>query len=245
MMLTVGGLAFLAAGAIKGVVGIGLPTASMGLLTLSLPPRTAIALMLFPMILSNLWQLIRSGDVRGAIHRYRRFASVLFVTVACTVVLTQNAGDRVLLAVLGVTILLFVSLSVKGWVPRLPDRWDPQAQIVFGGLTGLLGGLTSGWAAPLMIYLGIRKIPKDEYIRATGLLIFVGSVPLALSYLSLGLMDMRLTLLSLVMLVPTFAGFSAGERLRNRLSVEAFRTVILAVFAVLALNLLRRAIWYG
>ncbi len=243
-VLGLGAATFVLAGAIKGLVGIGLPTAAMGLLTLFLAPRVAISLILLPMLLSNLWQLIREGEVWQAVRRYRIFAVVLFVCVGATAILTREVHDRVLLAVLGAVILLFVWFSWNGLVPQLRPKFDPAAQAGFAAAAGILGGLTSGWAAPLAIYLTMSGAGKSDWIRATGLLIFVGSVPLTLAYLWTGLMTRELLGLSALMLIPTFAGFAAGEALRNRLSVATFRTVVLIMFALLGLNLIRRAIWY-
>ena len=46
---------FLLAGIIKGTVGIGMPTVSVGVLSQIIPPHTAIALVVFPLLSSNLW----------------------------------------------------------------------------------------------------------------------------------------------------------------------------------------------
>lgn len=243
-ILTLGAGVFLLAGAIKGLVGIGLPTAAMGFLTLFVAPRLAIALILLPMLMTNLWQLYRAGDVWRSFRRYRVFSIVLFVTVTITALMTQDVPDRILLAVLGVVILGFVWFNWRGWVPRLPARYDTAAQAIFGAIAGVLGGLTSGWAAPVAIYLSLSGADRDDWIRGTGLLVFAGSAPLTAAYLWTGQMTGQLFLLSLVMLIPTFAGFAVGEALRNRLSVQGFRTVVLVMFALLGLNLLRRAIWY-
>ncbi|RUZ51274.1 sulfite exporter TauE/SafE family protein, partial [Mesorhizobium sp. M7A.F.Ca.CA.004.05.2.1] len=61
-MLSVGviawiGAVFLAAGFVKGVVGMGLPTVAMGLLAVTMPPAQAAALLLSPSLVTNLWQL--------------------------------------------------------------------------------------------------------------------------------------------------------------------------------------------
>ena len=47
---------FLLAGVIKGVVGLGLPTVSMALLALWMPPVRAAALLIAPSLVTNLWQ---------------------------------------------------------------------------------------------------------------------------------------------------------------------------------------------
>ena len=243
-IILVAGAAFLAGGSIKGLVGIGLPTASIALMTLALYPRTAIALVLFPMIGSNMWQLFRSGQVMRSARRYGVFAAILFLGVGLTAFGTRDASDRLLLLVLGVMVLIFVAISWRGLVPTLPDSYDRTAQVIFGLLAGVIGGMTAAWAPPMAVYLSARQVDKDEFIRATGFLITVGSLPLIIAYLQLGFLTGKLASISLLMLVPTIAGFSLGEFLRNRLSTDGFRNAILITFVILGLNLVRRAIWY-
>jgi len=49
-------VAFLLAGFIKGVVGLGLPTVSMGLLAVAMPPAHALAIVIVPAVVTNIWQ---------------------------------------------------------------------------------------------------------------------------------------------------------------------------------------------
>jgi uncharacterized membrane protein YfcA len=244
-ILSVASIAFLAGGAIKGLTGIGLPTAAIALMTLFLDPRTAIALILFPMLGSNMWQLFRGGQILRSARRYGLFAAVLFAGVGVTAFGTENASDRVLLLALGTVILIFVAVSWKGLVPPLHDKHDKAAQIGFGLFAGVIGGMTAAWAPPMAMYLAARRVDKDEFIRATGFLITVGTLPLVFAYAQLGFLTGPLAGMSAAMLIPTLMGFSLGEVLRARLSVAAFRNAILITFVVLGLNLIRRAIWYG
>ncbi|ONX46647.1 hypothetical protein A8F11_13745, partial [Burkholderia cenocepacia] len=55
--LTIIVLVFLLAGAVKGMIGLGLPTIAMGLLTLAMPPSAAASLLLVPSFITNVWQL--------------------------------------------------------------------------------------------------------------------------------------------------------------------------------------------
>lgn len=238
-------VAFLIAGSIKGVTGIGLPTAAIAIMTLFVDPRTAVSLVLFPMIGSNMWQLWRAGEFKRTARRYWLFTAVLFAGVLITAFSTQNASDRFLLYALGVVVLIFVAVSWKKMVPPLPERFDASAQVGFGLFAGVIGGMTAAWAPPMAMYLATRRVDKDEFIRATGFMITVGSLPLLFAYVQLGFMTGPLSGLSAAMLVPAILGFSLGEMIRHKLSVEAFRNAILLLFVVLGLNLLRRAIWYN
>lgn len=50
-------LIFLLAGMVKGVIGLGLPTIAMGLLTLFFSPAVAAGLLIIPSLVTNIWQL--------------------------------------------------------------------------------------------------------------------------------------------------------------------------------------------
>ncbi len=236
-------MAMLLAGTIKGAVGLGLPTTALGLMTQVIDPRSAIALVLIPMLTANAWQVYRQGQFLAALRRYAPFSIALAIGVLVTLILTRDAPDRLLFATLGGAILAFVALSVTGWAPYLPDRWDRTGQIAFGTFGGILGGLTSVWAPAMAVYLAARQTPKAEFVRATGLLICCGSIPLALGYIGQGFVTAQSAAISLTLLVPTFAGFAVGERLRNRLSEVAFRRWLLVVFFLMGANLIRRAVF--
>src|SRR5882724_10047076 len=47
---------FLFAGFIKGAIGLGLPSISMGLLALVMPPAQAAAILIAPALAANVWQ---------------------------------------------------------------------------------------------------------------------------------------------------------------------------------------------
>src|SRR5213079_2975716 len=57
------------AGFIKGVIGLGLPTVSMGLLAVAMPPGQAIAIVIVPAIVTNVWQTFGGPYLRDIIRR--------------------------------------------------------------------------------------------------------------------------------------------------------------------------------
>jgi uncharacterized protein len=64
---------FALGGFVKGVVGLGLPTIAMGLLSLRMAPAQAAALLIVPSLVTNLWQI--GGP--GAAALVRRMATLL------------------------------------------------------------------------------------------------------------------------------------------------------------------------
>ena len=233
--------AFFAAGSVKGIASVGLPMTALGILTFVTDPRTAFACALCPIFAANAIQMWRAKDIVPAFKRYWPFILCMVVGIPLTLAATLEASDQLLMGVLGVTVLIFVAINVSRWAPRIADKWDRAAQIGFGSSAGLLGGLTSIWLPAIMIYLLARDTTKEEFVRATGLLLFTGSLPLFAGYVAAGFLTGPLALVSLALIIPTWAGMSLGARFRGRLSEEAFRKVLLGVFALIGLNLIRRA----
>ena len=234
--------AFLAAGLVKGTAGVGLPMTALGILTFFTDPRTAFALVFVSIFLSNALQLYRAGDVLAAVRRYFPFIVCMMVGIPVFLWLSADASEEFLLTVLGTVVLIFVTLSFSPYVPRISDRHDRPAQIILGSSAGIIGGLTSIWLPSIVILLTARGAPKEEFIRGTSLLLLLGSFPLCWGYLQQGLLTGPIALLSAALLIPTMIGMSLGERLRARLSEQAFRNATLLLFFFVGLNLLRRGV---
>ena len=73
--------AFFIAGAVKGVIGLGLPMVSLGLLTAALDLQTAMALLVVPSFVTNLWQSVVGGNAKVILDRLWPFLVTATVTV--------------------------------------------------------------------------------------------------------------------------------------------------------------------
>ncbi len=235
-------ITFLIAGLVKGTIGIGMPTAAIGLLSQVIDAKTAVALVVFPTFISNAWQMVRAGDLLRALKDYRYFAGSLMVVLWFTTSLTASVSQQGLLLIIGGVVVLFSLISLLFKPPPLPEKWDTPAQFICGAIAGIIGGLTSVWAAPIVIYLLGRRVAPDEFIRATGLLITLGAIPLVLGFWYHGLFDSSRMALSISLVIPALIGFQLGEMLRKRLPVERFQSAVLIVFLLMGLNIIRRAL---
>ncbi len=57
------------AGFVKGVIGLGLPTVSMGLLAVAMTPLQALTIVIVPAIVTNLWQTFAGPYLPGILRR--------------------------------------------------------------------------------------------------------------------------------------------------------------------------------
>src|SRR5262249_50055813 len=60
------GFVFALAGLIKGVIGLGLPTISMGLLAVVMPPVHAAAILILPSLVTNVWRMVAGAALSRA-----------------------------------------------------------------------------------------------------------------------------------------------------------------------------------
>jgi len=229
---------FVFAGFVKGAVAIGLPTIAVALLAQFLDTREAIALMLYPLFVSNLLLAIRGGHYWRTFMRYRHFIIPQMIILVGVAYLSRDASGEQLKLIIGVFIILFAVTGLVKAFPRIPEHWQTPAKLGFGSIAGVLAGIISIWAPPIVIYLQSSRVDKEEFARASGIIITLGAIPLLLSRYWLGHLNLENTSGSLLVLIPSVIGFYIGEYVRKRISEEVFRKALLIVFLLLGINML-------
>lgn len=228
----------LLAGTVKGFIGLGMPTVAIALLTLQLEARSAVTLVVIPMLLSNVWQFWRGPDMAGCVKQHWRYAIILILFVAATVWFSQSAPDQFLRAVLGVFVLAFCFFSWRNMVPLIPPHRVRLFEGISAVVAGLVGGLTAAWAPPLAMYLTGLRLDRDAFVQALGFLISAGSVSIFVMFIAVGHSSGSDLAFSTFLLLPALVGFSVGERLRHRTDPEQFKKYFLGAFSILGVNLL-------
>ena len=214
---------FLLAGLVKGVVGMGLPTVSMGLLSLTMPPVEAAAIMVIPTIITNVWQMF-AGPALGAMAK--RFATMAvgiiagtFMTIGfltCTSPAMATGALGAVLAAYAVHGLVSARFEVR---PE-SERWLSP---LVGLITGMLTGATGISVIPIIPYLNSLKLGKDELIQTLGISAFVCPLSLGIALALSGRFQMSVAGPSLLAVLPAMAGMVVGQRVRGRLQPAVFR----------------------
>ena len=222
---------FIFAGIVKGFLGIGLPAAAMGLLTLIFPPTEAISLLWLPILFSNMFQFGRARNKREIAVTYKWFAAAIFISIFLTSLFINDYPTALLTVAIGIAMVVFSMNLLFGLsLPVGPGRgW----QVGVGIVSGVLGGLSSIWSPPVAMYLMARNTPKDMFIGATGFLFLAGCLPLGVGLVISGLITGPVIVKSLLGLLMTLIGFRIGEILRERISQDRFRQVVLVAFLIM------------
>lgn len=216
-------LTFLLAGMVKGVVGMGLPTVAMGLLSLVMAPVQAAALLVVPSLVTNVWQLLAGPRLGALLRRFAvMMAAIALGTYAGIGLLTGSNSGTATIA-LGAVLALYgvAGLRAPRWV--IPAALEPALSPIVGMLTGVLTGATGIFVIPAVPYFNSLGLDKDDLIQTLGLSFTVSTLALAAGLLAAGKFEPAVAGTSLLALLPALGGMLLGQRLRERLNPDVFR----------------------
>ena len=214
---------FFAAGIVKGVLGMGLPTFAMGLLGLLMPVPQAAGLLTWPSLVTNVWQAAAGGAWRALLARLwpLQLGIVLGVAVAAWLPLH---GDDVGRRLLGGCLLAYGISGFAGWRPRAPAAHQQSiAAPLVGAVTGVITGLTGVFVLPAVPYLQSLQLDRRELSQALGLSFTTSTLALAGLLAARGQLGWGASVQSALVLVPALVGMAVGQKLREGMSEAGFR----------------------
>ena len=235
----------LLAGFVKGAVGFALPMILILGLSTFLPPPVALAALILPTVVANLWQALRGG-LKAAIRsvaRFRFYLLIVLAFIAGAAQLIRVLPDRALYLMLGVSITAFAVLQISGAAFTIRPRHRLKAEIMIGAFAGFVGGVSGVWGPPTVAYLTALDTPKTESMRVQGVIYGAGAVVLLAAHLRSGVLNAQTAPLSLLLVFPSLAGMAAGLAVHDRLDPRRFRQATLGVLIVAGLNLIRRGLF--
>lgn len=242
-LIIAGVIIYFLAGVVKGTLGIGFPTSAIALFSLFVDARSAVAYVVIPMCVTNIWQIYRNGHLLEVCERYWRLIVAMIVAMAIMSVISAELPIQFLTAILALGITLFAVMGLWKTVPVLPEQFDKPAQLFTGLFAGIMGGLAGVWAPMLITYLSSRRVSPDEFIQAAGVFLLVGSLVLFFGFTHTGVINASNAPFSTFLILPALLGFSIGEQLRAGLDRVTFEKYVLVFFLIIGLNLFRRAIF--
>lgn len=234
---------FLVAGAVKGVIGLGLPTVSLGLLAVAFDLKTAMVLLVVPSFVTNLWQALVGGHAKAILNRLWPFLLMATVTVWIGVTALTRVNPSLLTALLGAQLVIYALVSLGGVRLAVPVRHEGWAGSLIGSVNGVLTGMTGSSVVPGVMFLQAIGLPRDALIQAMGILFAASTLALAAALQQANFLTADHGILSSAAVLPAIAGMVGGQWIRKGLSEQRFRTVsfvgLLMLGAYLIVNAIR------
>lgn len=233
---------FAVAGFVKGVIGLGLPTVSIGLLAVALPPAQAMAIVIAPALATNVWQTFVGPYLGDIIRRLwpLMLGTVLGILAAGGLMVGPYAryGTAVLGALLAIYALHGLT-NARFHVRQADEGWLGG---IVGVVTGVVAAATGVQVIPSMPFMQAIGMEKDELVQALGVFFMVATVAQAFNLTSAGLLTAATALPGLVAMVAAFAGMFIGQAVRGRMNAAAFRRWFLIGMLLLGLYLAGSAV---
>ncbi|WP_170937115.1 MULTISPECIES: sulfite exporter TauE/SafE family protein [Rhodomicrobium] len=225
--------AFLLAGGIKGLVGVGLPTVAIAVLINAIEPRDAIPLVVIPAIATNIWQALDGGRGVALVKRFWPLLAMLCVGTWFGVEVLASSNQRLMSGIFGAILTLYALAGLLRPAPPPPGRAEVWLSPVIGFLNGIVNGLTGSYIIPGTLYLEALRLSRDELIQAMGILFLVASMSLGVSLTGHSVMTGTHALLSGLALIPAMLGYYGGQLFRQRLPEGQFRKIFFVCLVLL------------
>lgn len=235
---------FIAAGLVKGVTGMGLPTVAMGLLGIFMPLPVAAALLVIPSLVTNVWQVF-SGPALVALAS-RLWLMLLFIVVGTL------AGSTFLLSIdteksaifLGAALIIYAAYALYSPVFTVAHQHESWLSPLAGVSTGIITGVTGVFVMPAVPYLQALNVSKDELVQALGLSFTVSTLALAAGLYMHGAYHQQQLSLSLFCVLPALIGMAIGQKIRLAISAKTFRKCFLLFLILLGMELILKPLLF-
>jgi len=234
--------AYLVAGFVKGVIGMGLPTVAIGLLGLTMSPAQAAAILVVPSLVTNIWQFVVGGGLLALVKRlWTMLLGICIGTFIGAVYLPHSSGGQATFW-LGVALAVYAALGLIKIELVVPSRSETWLGFVIGVATGAVTVATGIFALPGVPYIQALKMERDRLVQALGLSFTVSTVTLALALQHAGEINAGLLWPSLVALAVALLGMWLGQLVRGRIKPETFRLCFFVGLLILGLHLAWRGL---
>ena len=232
---------FLLAGAVKGVIGLGLPTVSLALLAVAINLPNAMALLLVPSFVTNVWQAMVGGHGWALLRRIWLFLLVAAITVRLGASALTRVDLSLLSALLGLLLVAYAAANLVGLRFQVQARHESWVGPLVGLMNGVLTGMTGSFVVPGVMFLQALGLSRDALIQAMGMLFTVSTLALGFALQANGLLRLEHGALSTMALLPAMAGMTIGQRIRKKLSEQLFRKIFFLSLLALGAYLVSRS----
>lgn len=233
---------FILAGFIKGVIGLGLPTISMGLLALVMPPVEAAAVLLLPSALTNIWQMVAGPSLGRVTRRLWPMMVAVCLGTWAGLGLMSGAGARYGSALLGVALAAYAITGLAAVCFRVSPERESWLGPLVGAVTGVITAATGVFVIPAVPYLQAIGLEKEDLVQALGLSFTVSTLALTVNVATADALNVSVAWPTLLALAVACIGMWIGQAVRLRLSAHVFRRCFFGGLLVLGAYLALRAL---
>ncbi|MGI9206273.1 MAG: sulfite exporter TauE/SafE family protein [Woeseiaceae bacterium] len=241
-LIVTGMVAFFLAGFVKGVVGFGFPIIVLVILTLTIGLFEALAILIVPTLVTNIWQALSGPYLSAVLQRMWLYfvCSAVGILIASRFLTVVNV--ELLTGLLGGVLLFFALTRLLNFHITVDRAKEPLLSVVLGTVNGGLTGFTGSFMVPSVLYMQALGFSKDMLVQAMGMFFAISTLMLTISLGTNSLLGGDSLKLSVVALIPSFTGIYLGRWARKQVDELQFQKIFLSALLVLGSYLLWRSV---
>ena len=226
-ILAIAAVAFTVAGFVKGVVGFGFPIITLIILTLTIGLLDALAIIVFPTIVTNVWQGLSGPFLKEIARRMWVYFLIAMIFIWFTSAYLTVVNIKWPTAMLGAVLFIFALSRLLKVSIKVPREWERPLSVPLGAINGMLTGMTGSFMVPSVLFMQAMGFQRDMLVQAMGVFFAISTIVLAASLGKNDLISMEHVRLSLFALVPSILGLYIGRWARLKINEERFQQIFL------------------
>ena len=216
-------LAYFIGGITQGILGVGLITVVISLLSLVVDVKETIALVIIPTIITGFFQMINGSNLKVIIKDTKYFLVFSTLIIVPGVFLLNVLESNLILIIIAILLFMDSSLSLSNRVVAIPNHQNSIIQVSVGSLNGFIIGLTSIYTMPFVFLLQSLKYNKEKTVQFMGLAFLLYSSMQFISFSYIKLISINTIVPSFIVTLPVIIGFLLGKKIRSFISEKLFK----------------------
>lgn len=236
-------LIFLAGGVVKGLIGVGLPTVTLTLLSFIFDIKESISIILLPVIITNLYQMLNGKHLKQIIDDTKIFQISALPTVFLGFYFLLLLKSDTILLILAIVLIYNSFLGLLKYEIKFKNYKSKYYQILIGGLTGTVTGISGIYTMPFIFLLQSLQYSKNKAIQLMGLTFFLFACTQFLLFILYDLISFKILALSSIACIPILLGVYLGTVLRRNISENIFKMLFNLMLVFMGILLIIKTIF--
>jgi len=235
-------LVYFLGGLTQGVLGVGLITVVIALLSFVFDVKLTIALVLVPTLVTSFFQMINGGNLKKIIPDVRVYLIFSTTLIIPGVWLLKSLNSNLILVFIAIILFSNSALSLMNKKISIPSYQHPLSQSSMGSLNGFIIGLTSIYTMPFVFLLQSLQYPKEKAVQFMGLAFVLYSSMQLITFSSMQLIDWKTFIPSLLVTLAVVIGFFVGKKIRSYISETFFRKLFHLMLIIMSIVIILNVI---
>lgn len=220
----------------KGVISWGFPVISLPILTIVLPPTSALFLLFFPIIFANIREI--NFKNMGNYKRLIPFSIGIFSGILIGSYIFHNTKSEIISIAIGITIIIFAFINFKGFKINEILVSNKLFGLLYGLFSGVIGGITTVLGPLMIIYLVSLNFSKERFSQNVSFLVFATLIPLYIMFFTYQKVVVNDFLVTSLALIPAMFMQYLGLKIRDKIPQKTFKNLTLVFLIVVGLLVL-------